>query len=194
MPLKKKKKTKVKKKVIKKVTKKTKVKKKVIKKKIPQQISELQKANPPTGTTQKIFNAYAQKPYYWMAIEKLKRFPATISQPILQLMVEWSFLNKSGYRYKILDTPNCPICKTPETTQHYLIDCVVFENKRKPLKTLLKEHKLKFTLKNLFGINQVNQLTNQQRHSIYLSLYDYISSTKRKRLGFCLNLEKWKQL
>ena len=106
-------------------------------------------------------------------------------------MVEWSFLNNSGYRYKILDSPNCPICKTPETTQHYLIDCVVFGNKRKPLKTLMKELKLKFTLKNVFGITQ---MTTQQRHSIYLSLYDYISSTKRKKLGFCQNLEKWKQL
>ena len=82
-----------------------------------------------------------------MAIEQIKRFPATISQPILQLMAEWSFLNFSGYRYDLLDSPNCPICKTPETTQHYLIDCIVFESKRESIRKLFKQHRIPFTLK-----------------------------------------------
>ena len=125
-----------------------------------------------------------------MAIEQIKRFPATISQPILQLMAEWSFLNFSGYRYDLLDSPNCPICKTPETTQHYLIDCIVFESKRESIRKLFKQYQIPFTLKNIFGISL---LTSGQRHSIYLSLYDYISSTKRKKLGFSLNLQKWNQ-
>ena len=159
--------------------------------KVPTQVEEQKSIDPESGITTKIFNKYAQDPSFWMAIEKIKRFPATIAQPILQLMAEWSFLNFSGYRYKKLEQPDCPVCKTPETTQHFLIDCVVFEKLRKPLKKLLKEKNLPFTLKNLFGIAL---LTSEQRHSIYLSLFDYISNTKRKKLGFCQNLEKWNQL
>ena len=64
---------------------------------------------------------------------------------------------------KILDSPDCPVCETSETTQHYLIDCVIFENTRKPVKKLLQEQNLKLTLNTLFGIAS---LTTEQRHSV----------------------------
>ena len=97
--------------------------------KIPQQIKDERNKDPKTGRTTEQFNSCAQDPSYWMAMEQLKRFPATISQPILQLMSEWSFLNYSGYRYE-KHSPDCPVCSTPETTQHYILNCVVF-NKQK---------------------------------------------------------------
>ena len=158
---------------------------------IPEQIQREQQKDPQTGTTTKKFNSYAQDPSYWLAIEKLKRYPATISQPILQLMTEWSYLNYSGYRYDILATPNCPVCKTPETTEHYLLHCLVFDKPRHLLLAKLKSYNLTPTLKNIFGITQI---TSQQRHSLFMSLYDYISHTKRKKLGYNQNLISWKKL
>ena len=123
-------------------------------------------------------------------MEQIKRFPATISQPILQLMSEWSFLNYSGFRYKILASPDCPICSTPETTEHYLLNCIVFNNHRKKLISKLKERNLPLTLKSLFGITL---LSIHHRHAILMSLFDYISDTKRKKLGYCQDIHKWKR-
>ena len=106
-------------------------------------------------------------------------------------MTELSYLNYSGYRYDILTTPNCPVCKTPETTEHYLLHCIVFNKPRQLLLAKLKSFNLSPNLKNIFGIKQIS---SQQRHAIYMSLYDYISYTKRKKLGYNQNLISWNEL
>ena len=68
---------------------------------IPEQIhkssKKIQKAEP----LQKIL-IYMRKTRHIGLQWKLTRYPATISQPVLQLMTEWSYLNYSGYRYDIL--------------------------------------------------------------------------------------------
>ena len=87
-------------------------------------------------------------------------------------------------------SPDCPVCKAPETTQHYLLNCIVFNKHRKKLISKLTEYKLPLTLKSMFGITL---LSTEHRHAIFMSLFDYISDTKRKKPGYCQDIRKWNE-
>ena len=48
-----------------------------------------------------------------------------------------------------------------------------------------------FTLHSTFGLTL---LTQKQLKHILLSLYDFISRTRRKKLGYTQDLDKWNQI
>ena len=151
----------------------------------------MQKENPRNGTTIEKFNQMAQSPYFAKATQKLFRLPGDKSKPIIQLMTRWSWLNNTGKRYQILPNANCPVCKKPETVIHYLLECDAFVEQREILKHQLRNLNSPLTINMLFGIRN---LSSKQLYSIFLSLYDYVSSTKRKKIGYSQSLEHWKQI
>ena len=105
-------------------------------------------------------------------------------------MSGWSWLNETGKRYQILPDSNCPVCKQPETVKHFLFECTAFAEHREILKHKLRKLNYPFTEQTLFGLRK---LTSKQLYSIFLSLYDYISHTKRKKIGYSQSLERWKR-
>ena len=127
------------------------------------------------------FNHFATSPYFEKAITKLFRLPGDISKVILQLLTGWSWLNNTGKRYQILENANCPVCKTKETVKHYLVNCVAFADHRELLKHNLRSIPYPLDEATLFGLRN---LSLKQLRSIFLSLYDYVSHTKRKKIGY----------
>ena len=156
--------------------------------KIPEQVQNEQKVDPTKGTTKLRFNNFAQSPYYEKAITKLFRLPGNISKIIVQLLTGWTWLNNTGKRYQLLDSADCPVCKKKETVQHYLFECDAFTDHRQVLQHNLRNIDTPFDEKTLFGLRNFSFL---QLQSIFLSLYDYVSHTKRKKIGYTQNLEKW---
>ena len=159
--------------------------------KIPNQVEKLQRENPRSGTTIRRFNEYAQSPHFYKATQKLYRLPGDKSKPIIQLMTGWSWLNNTGKRYQILPESNCPICKQPEDVKHYLFECTAFSEQRQLLKHDLRNLNQPFTEKTLFGLRN---LSSKQLYSIFLSLFDYVSNTKRKKIGYSQSIERWNKI
>ena len=159
--------------------------------KIPEEIQKQQLKDPQKGTTILRFNKFATSPYYEKAIKKLFRLPGHISKDILQLFTGWSWLNNTGKRYQILENADCPVCKTKETVKHFLAECVAFAEHRETLKHNLRSIPHPLNEATLFGLRN---LSSKQLRSIFLSLYDYVSHTKRKKIGYNQNLETWKNM
>ena len=158
---------------------------------IPEQVQKARLKDPASHYTTEIFNQYSQDPYFDRTLNVLYHFSADTVRPILQLFTNWSFLNYSGYRYNILVTPNCPYCNVPETTEHFLLNCEVFEENRSILKHKLRKHKVNLTLKALFGLIPA---TRRQLIRIFLSLYDYITDTKRQKIGYSSDILYWNKI
>ena len=124
------------------------------------------------------------------ALLKLFRLPGHISKIIIQLLTGWSWLNNTAKRYQLLPTADCPVCKTKETVQHYLFDCVAFTEHRQVLRHSIRDIQQPFDQETLFGLRN---LSWSQLQSIFFSLYDYVSHTKRKKIGYTQNLNIWKK-
>ena len=91
-----------------------------------------------------LLTLYSQKYLTYISSENISRKAASA---IFQLRVGHALLNQYLYRFKKVDSPQCPACGHPkETPEHFLLQCPKYAHKRWPLLNQTRGRPPKFTV------------------------------------------------
>lgn len=89
----------------------------------------------------------------------------------MQLRAGHSPLNDHLYKRHLIDSPLCNICKTKETTEHFLIFCKKYKKARRRFRNRIREEKIKLNWNNALKILDTPQ--------VFFILLDFILETQR---------------
>lgn len=81
----------------------------------------------------------------------------------------------NAYLYKhgcdTISSPNCPHCKVPETTDHFLVRCKRFQSQRNVFRQAIKKQEIK--------INPYNSAKLIDHPDVFYLLSEYVLCTNR---------------
>jgi ribonuclease HI len=113
---------------------------------------------------QDLLTPYSQKFLKYISSKDVTRKTAS---KIFQLRVGHALLNQYLFRFKKVESPQCPVCGHPEeTAEHYLLQCLKYAHERWPILSRSNGRSSKFT----------KLLTNPK---LLIPLANYIEATGR---------------
>ena len=94
----------------------------------------------------------------WLKIKSRR-----IETAITRMRLGHAGINQHLYRFELYDSPLCEICRTPETIEHFLLNCPKYDVFRRRLRATFSDGPWDFTLGNVlcFGDYPTSTLLKQ---------------------------------